>query len=216
MKTKLFPTIIVDDFLDNPDELINFSKNLDFYYDEKYLWPGIRTRPLYEIDKDLFIFLGNKILYSYGLEKFEYNAEAEFQLVNKNYYSGWIHRDSPRVLTSIIYLNKKGNINSGTSLYKPIENYEKMQSNVDIIFKCRRNFIKNMAENDNYIITKKEKDALKWQHEFYEEVLNVKNLYNRMFTFESGIWHSANEYPNETMEPRLTLVYFFFNIDTQF
>ena len=70
-----------------------------------------------------------------------------------------------------------------------------------------------MAENDNYIMTEKEKKFLKLQHDLFEETLNVKNLYNRMFTFESGVWHSADEYDTAMVEPRLTLVYFFENID---
>lgn len=213
MKTKLFPNLIIDDFLDNPDELINLSKNLPYYYDRFYRWPGKRTRPLYEIDNDLFVFIGNKILFNYGFKKFKYHAEANFQIVNKNYSAGWIHRDDPMILTSIIYLNKEGNINSGTSLYKNKENFEKEQ--YFNITECKFDFFKNMAENDNYTITEKEKNALKSQHNLFEETLNVKNLYNRLFSFDSNLWHSANEYDIVMEESRLTLVYFFTNIDIE-
>lgn len=201
MRNRLFPTLVVDGFLDYPDELVDYAKTLDYQCAENHNWPGKRTNSLHLLSNDLFMYIGNKILKCYGFSNFTYKATAFFQLVDKNYHKGWVHSDDD-VLTSIIYLNKKNNLNSGTSLYKPKKFYTTTINITD-----KHNFFKKMSENDDYIMTKEVKEKLEENNDLFEETLNVKNLYNRMISFESGIFHSANDFSIE--EPRLTLIYFF-------
>ena len=47
---KIFPILCQDDFFDNPDEIREYALSLDYKSDENGHWPGVRTRPLHEIN----------------------------------------------------------------------------------------------------------------------------------------------------------------------
>ena len=50
---KIFPILCQDDFFDNPDEIREYALSLDYKSDENGHWPGVRTRPLHEINPKL-------------------------------------------------------------------------------------------------------------------------------------------------------------------
>ena len=52
-----FPTTILDDFFDNPHDIINISKSSKITWkpSENGSWPGVRSQSLVNINKDLFI-----------------------------------------------------------------------------------------------------------------------------------------------------------------
>ena len=60
---------------------------------------------------------------------------------------------------------------------------------------------KNQTGNDT---------AMKLHNENYEETLNVRGLYNRMFLFDSIMFHGAHDFFGDDKESsRLTLILFF-------
>ena len=55
----LYPTSVIDNFFPNPDEVVKFSKSLDFKRDTNLgKWPGERTRLM--TDDHLTILTNNK------------------------------------------------------------------------------------------------------------------------------------------------------------
>jgi len=206
MKNYLFPTLIVDNFLSDPDQVVEYSKTLDYEIDKNYAWPGKRSKPLHEINYNLFNFIGNKILSCFNVEKIDctWKAIAQFQSIDNKYISGWTHSD-PNVLTAIIYLNKDYVLDSGTSLNKPKKLY-----NLPINIEKKKTIYKKIATENDYNFLE-DINYLHENNQLFEETLLVKNLYNRLFVFEGSNFHTADQF--NTPEARLTLIYFFTEIN---
>ena len=120
MKNVAFPTTIIDGFFDDPDVVREFALNQEFKNSEgeDYRWPGKRSKPLHEIHLDFFQTVVAKMLsifYDLSSTQYTYEANAYFQIVNKEYECGWVHRDK-EIFTGIVYLSKNYE-NSGTTLY---------------------------------------------------------------------------------------------------
>ena len=45
----MIPITIVDDFLNEPHQLIELANRLEFTPDPSGMWPGTRSRPLHEV-----------------------------------------------------------------------------------------------------------------------------------------------------------------------
>jgi len=207
---KYFPTLVVDDFLKDPIVLIDYAKTLNYSYPEDFRYPGLRSECLSRLNYNLFTHIGDLILSCYGIHHgFSWKASAYYQIIDKDYSIGWIHSDSPSVLTSIIYLSD--NLNSGTSMHRNTKFWESIK-NDDI----KKSYYKKMSENKCYKINQSEIDAVKENNEPFIETLNVKALFNRMLSFESSEYHGANDIHNfDDENVRLTLLYFFDEINVQ-
>lgn len=202
MVNSLFPTLIVDNFFNDPNSIANYAKELEFFYPEEKNFPGRRTSCLSQINNELFLMICGNILKCYlPGASFKYTAQCRFQLIENNYNEGWVHRD-PCVLTSIIYLTPESNLNSGTSLYKPKKEWYSAINSDE-----KSSFFEKVFENPNYMMNEDEKKSLMQNNDLFEETLNVKSVFNRMVSFESKIFHRANDY--KSVDPRLTLIVFF-------
>ena len=108
-KHKPFPTIIVDDFFEDPHKVIQLANSLDYIdsAEVNYAWPGKRSTPLHEADYSFFNDTVVKVLTTYfPFAKVSYNdARLLFQKVSSIYEDGWTHRDE-NLITFIIYLNE--------------------------------------------------------------------------------------------------------------
>ena len=57
-----YPTIVVENFFDNPDSVVELSKKLDFSpAKERENWPGFRSKNLLITNKKLFKFICKKL-----------------------------------------------------------------------------------------------------------------------------------------------------------
>jgi hypothetical protein len=77
----MLQTIIVDNFFDNVEDIINLSKELDYHTaSENENWPGLRTDSLHSTHYDLFNSVIIKILnYYYPNKKINYsNSKVVF------------------------------------------------------------------------------------------------------------------------------------------
>ena len=208
MRNILFPTLVVDDFLPDPDQLVEYAKTIEYKTDPEHRWPGRRSQYLHTINQELFEYIGVKILNCFNLNhNFTWSALACFQIVEPKYVEGWVHTDVG-VLTSIIYLNKKNHPKSGTSLYKP-----KFISHCAINVDDKLDSFRKFGEDPNYKLTDYDLSKIRENNGLFEKTLEVKNIYNRLVSFEAGIPHSADDF--NTGEPRLTLVYFFREINIE-
>ena len=116
----IWPTIIVDNFFDEPEKIIEYSKKLNFNKDKEGKWPGLRTDQMANIDDKFFNWINYKIvrlIYPMNHSRMRWVCKQYFQKIDGNIYKneGWIHADTPAEFTVIIYLSKHKNC--GTSLY---------------------------------------------------------------------------------------------------
>jgi hypothetical protein len=195
LRNTYFPTTIVDGFFDNPNAIREFALNQEYSTDTSGRWPGIRTKPLSEISPYMFHNFCQKMLSLFitSDQGFNYNIEATFQLINKDYMSGWVHKDAS-IATAIIYLNPESD--SGTSLY--------LKQDIDY---DETSFVKEKKEgyknnSDNNI-------ARSQHNQHFKETVSIKGIFNRLIIFDSNIYHSAHDFFGVTKEnSRLTLVCF--------
>ena len=193
----MFPTIIVDDFFDDPDEVRKFALSLDYYKDEENRWPGLRTKSLHEISPGFYnktICRLLNIFYNTNHQEYNWSAIMHFQKVDKKYKSGWIHSDNKEILTNIVYLNENPDKNSGTTIYNAKNNI-----NLDVRknIKEKKLFFGNAINDDE--------EYRKSNNEQYEESIIIKNKYNRLVSFDGHLSHGANDFSEEE---RLTLIFF--------
>jgi hypothetical protein len=111
-------TIVIDDFLDNPDAVRKSALELDFY--ESGQFPGKRSdRP----DKEYEDYIKNKIESVTKLDIKEWSMDSfRFQIVLEGEET-WIHRD-PSEWAGIIYLTPNALLESGTGIYNEEEQLE--------------------------------------------------------------------------------------------
>lgn len=218
----LYPTLMIDRFFENPDEIVKFANKLDYTIEDgKGIYPGKRSQPLHELNYSLFDYINKKVLRLYypDFEVFKnlnYEAKTHFQLIaykdveyhitNSKYPGiGWIHRD-PNLITAIIYLTKKNSI-SGTTIWK-----RKLEGN-DTPIDCDSVKIpyyagKSVNEN-NY------KDSLNQTIDYYTETCYSKSIYNSYISFDASEFHSAN-FDMQPGEERLTLISFITKLNSPF
>ena len=198
-KNTYFPTTIVDGFLDNPDALREFALKQDFYGDNTGRWPGTRTTTLSAISPVVYNQICQKILALFftAEQPYSYNIDSSFQLVNKNYNAGWVHKDTS-IITAMLYLTPESFC--GTSLYlKKNISYDDSTFIPDKIASYR-------LGTDNV-------NARNQHNQNFEETINVKGLYNRLLIFDSNIYHAAQDFFGSSKKnSRLTLVSFVYEL----
>lgn len=195
MKNVAFPTTIVDGFFEDPDVVRDFALQQEFNRDEGYNWPGKRSKPLHEICPNFYQNLVNKvftIFYDPELVSYQWEADAFFQIVNKEYGSGWVHQD-PNIFTAIIYLSKNYD-NSGTTLYDAKNPINAVIKNID----AKKESFKNLNSLKDIEVYKKE------NNDGFKPSVIIEGKYNRLAVFDSHLFHSANNFCDE----RLTLIVF--------
>jgi hypothetical protein len=132
-KKNYYPTFVLENFFKNPDSIINYSKNLEFFKPEKNdNWPGARTKSFHLFNKPLFEYIVFKILnvyYDFSFHKIKYlNTYVMFHKINLKNYLKFdkkhtnIHRDNNCELAGVIYLNKKFNEKTGTNVFDDKKN----------------------------------------------------------------------------------------------
>ena len=199
----LIPTLIHDNFFRNYEEVINYSKQIKFFNDEKGAWPGKRSLPLHQVNKNLFDFVTVKIIkliWPSSYEDIYFTACSQFQSISKNHVNpGWVHKDDG-ILTAIIYLSEHKEC--GTSIFES-KNFNfsdtkngniKRQSYINQTFKNEYKYLKE--NNDNF-----------------EETISIQSKPNRIVIFDSHQMHAAHKFTEKNIsEDRLTLITFFSSI----
>ena len=209
----MFPIISCEHFFDDPQKIVNFSEQLEYFPAEKNQYPGVRSDTLYNIDQNLDRYVGNRILRNFYHSKnwsnynnINWNAEIRFHKkkpMHEDPYHpkncGWIHKDSTTLFAGLIYLNRVPEPDTGTDIY---------------------------IEKDGYAWTEDEDTELEHKHYSGEEVLDedyikaynrvngqyelsisFKNVFNRMIAYDSQVSHCARTFGKD--QERLTLTFFF-------
>lgn len=210
--TNSFPVLCQDNFFDNPDEIREYALSLDYKTSEDGRWPGKRTAALHTFNSKLNAEILLKVFSNY----FDFHAGCAlnwkesyvcFQKV-KPYTNvkecvenrGWIHSDTAG-FAGLIYLTPDASKESGTSLYELKKEYKDIDTTE---FLKDIDELKKLYKGEQYDVNKLDKDYEKLTKHF-DKVIEVKNVYNRMISYDGGNWHSAGDFIDDE---RLTLVFF--------
>ena len=206
-----FPFICVDNFYEDPDEIVAYAKTKKYFSDPIGQWPGKRWDSKdKENNLTFFSWVGRKILSCYfGQQacKINFGGNNSFQLImpsekaahrlspNEQSSKGWIHSDGDSILGAVVYLNKNQDNNNGTSMYR-----RKKLGCLAINGDTKRKFYTNKISVEEH------KRGLKENNEQFEETLRVSSVYNRLICYDGQQFHAQNFSPLD--EDRLTQVIF--------
>lgn len=208
----LYPVTIIENFYEDPDAVCTFALNQKYQFrhqmskDAGYVFPGGRTKDLSLINKPLFEKVCAKIILIF------HNAEHDhmrwlmttsFQYVGAEYGRGVIHTDSNTIFAAVLYLSPDAPLNSGTSLFKPNKTFIEAKYEAALQANDKRFAEGKIAMDTAY-------------HSMFDEIVNVKNVYNTLILYEGRHYHAANEFFGSTLKnARLAQVFFVSKIDAQ-
>ena len=201
--SKFFP-IIVDEFFDNPRDIMEYGKSLPM---EKVSdKPGVRSKQIWELDGELHNSILKRVLSCYfdldyvniywklsNMSFHRLRREAKEKDDSRN--RGFIHQDNDvygsdgpdNELAGLIYLTPEVNVDAGTSLW---------------------------TLNSNAIVMPKHESTNEKHNAKFTEKLRVQNFFNRMIAYDSSEWHAANSCWNyDGGDDRLTLAFFIGGIE---
>jgi hypothetical protein len=193
----LWPFLCVDNFFNDPDEIVEYSKNLEY---KKHHFPGGRTDCLSTIDPDFYVWINKKILtvlYPNDKEKLYFKAATHFQKVSSGLEcDGWVHNDKAE-FTCIIYLSKQNNC--GTSIFSPKKQSYEINDQEEKV-----SYFKDPNGYTNVELLKKLKEE---NNQKFDESIRVNSKYNRMIIFDGSVYHAAHPYLDGD-DDRITLISF--------
>jgi len=202
----LFPTIFVNNFLDNVEEIADYAKTLDYANDGDS--PGKRSTPLHIANYELYNTLNLKILsilFPSNYKQINYEGTGVFQWVPSGLKAdGWVHSDTMAQLTAIIYLTK--DVNAGTEVWVP--NTTKVDKTDLATNEKYKYFKSSMDLNAN--IQSNEGDYINHRDEFnsrFKKVASFTGEYNSLVAFDSFQYHAAQV--NMSGKDRYTYIMFF-------
>lgn len=202
-----FPSFCVDNFYSNPDDIraLALAEIKDNPIDVKGIYPGIRSRQLKEINKDLynqFCYKFFSIFYDLRTSKIQWVMDTSFQLIepfstNKDSprNRGWIHLDERVICGGVVYLTPDIEPSTGTSMFR-LDNPETLNKSND-----KKEYYETGIFRPNY------DTELEKHNNSFTETARYNNIYNRLIGFDSSTWHGVNSYYT-TKEPRLIQVFF--------
>ena len=202
----MYPITILDNFFEDPDYVLDFAMSQEFYSNQNGRWPGKRTKQIWELDENLFLYVGEKLLSLFHPSTEKWSFEMQFQLIkpfSENQYDkvnrGWVHNDNDgSQFGGIIYLNKNPEPDTGTSIFSQKKGFSIQKTEwleqKEILYSGKE--LEKTAYENAY-------DAL---HSQYEESITVDNKFNRMVLFGCDVFHGVKTFGKD--QERLTLNFF--------
>tara|TARA_R100000773_G_C4215514_1_gene114324 strand:+ start:736 stop:1410 length:675 start_codon:yes stop_codon:yes gene_type:complete len=207
-----FPSVHVENFFENPYRIINLAKSLSFKKEDNQNYPGVRSRPIDQINYELFQYIcGKQLSYFYSrqeMESISYRCEMQFQLIPQGENAAFVHTDHG-ILTTIIYLTPDEE-ESGTSVVVPTDEtgffLPQQSTNTKDATDAK---IKGINDPENTDINKTREASDKYNNTF-KEVTRFNSIFNSLSMFNSSSFHQAHFNPSGG--ERLTLISFFHDI----
>jgi hypothetical protein len=207
MSSQEFETLIFDNFLQDPDEVVMVA-NSQTYIQSNGRFPGRRSAELEVICNQVHTILLDEILKKNdglnGLSLIAYFQKIPNLSFDGSYLSiensGWIHTDD-MFYSGVLYLNKDSQNYGGTSFYEPL----KLTENPDIdINKFKK---QHYAKTEEVNIQEYRDSKLRYS-ELFEKTESIENVYNRLILFDSKKWHNNDTFVKSGGDERLTLIFF--------
>ena len=195
----LFPTIVIDNFFENPEMVLEHSKKFEYRFPEDGKYPGTRSE---NVDTTFFQFTTKKImasLYPMNYRSMTWSGSQFFQKIQGNNYpyEGWVHQDSTAEITSIVYLSK--DLGCGTAICTP-KSYDR-----EIIFHDKKH------DQFKKPSDKTLKKYLEKNNDRFEKTIKIDSVFNRLVIFDSSNYHSVINFGDKE---RITLITFLYKIES--
>jgi hypothetical protein len=208
----LYPVTIVENFYTDANAIRTFALSQKYQFrhqmakDAGYVFPGGRTKDLSLINKPLFDKVCTKIIsvfHNAEHDHMRWLLTTSFQYVGAEYGRGVIHTDSNTVFAAVLYLTPDAPLESGTSLFKPNNTFDEAKYQAALKANDKRFAEGQIAMDTGY-------------HSMFNEIVNVKNVYNTLILYEGRHYHAANAFFGSTLKnARLAQVFFVSKIDAQ-
>jgi hypothetical protein len=207
----LYPVAIVENFYENPDAIRKYALEQEYKYcherpDLKYVYPGSRTKDLFDLDKVLHENVCKKLVSVFHNTEHDFMRWAistSFQSVTEEYKEGVIHTDQNTVFAAVLFLTPDAPLNAGTSLFKKSKTFNEQQYELALADNDARFRAGDIEMTTDY-------------HAMFDEIVLVNNVYNTIVIYEGRHFHAANQFFGKTLEDsRLTQVFFINKIDAQ-
>lgn len=119
-------SIVVDNFLQDPKLVIEFSKTLEYSGpDDTEYWRGLRSQNIKDINKQFFTDMAQRMLYSFFETHYNYGVDGTMHFHKYNESSSGdsydVHTDGA-LYSAIIYLSPDAPMDNGTQLYRKVNN----------------------------------------------------------------------------------------------
>jgi hypothetical protein len=203
-----YPITVVNDFYEDPDAIRQFALAQKYTYCHEinnisYVFPGSRTKDLFDLDPVLYERICKKLLSVFHIQEHDLMRlviSTSFQIVGKEYGLGLIHQDQNTIFAGVLYLTPDAPLDSGTSLFRKNKTYNEAE------------YKKGIAHNDQRF---KDKQPINFDyHKMFDEAVRVNNVYNTLILFEGDIHHCANKFFGTSKDnSRLAQVFFINKID---
>lgn len=174
--------------------------------DAGYVFPSGRTKDLSIINKPLFEKVCKKIIsvfHNAEHDQMRWLMTTSFQTVGAEYGRGVIHTDSNTIFAAVLYLSPDAPLDSGTSLFRPNKSFDAVKYEAALVANDKRFAEGKIAMDTSY-------------HTMFDEIVNVKNVYNTLILYEGRHYHAANAFFGENLKnARLAQVFFISKIDAK-
>ncbi len=221
MNKNFFQKQVVDNFFDNSKEIVKFANSFEYKIGPNGFWPGKRSEELHINHKQFFNSFLTKIFalffdYThtkvgwsevgmYFQKTYAFDSKDKNNILN----TGLIHQDGDFPLVGLVYLTENADVDSGTSIMLPNENYkyneELAERKIALYKKSQKELSKKDLEDYKNLILDTNKN--------FEESVRFNNIFNRLITYTGNDFHKCNSFYT-SQEERLTLVFFIKKIQT--
>ena len=210
---KTFPLTVVDNFFDDIDEVIEYSRSIEYHLPENRIVPGFRSKKISDINYELCNFIANKI------SSLFYDCNTAVSIKMTSYFSkmipyggdkwnpknlGIIHKDSDSICGGVIYLDKKYSKDSGTSIFLKDNFYVENNIETETFKKYHGDGI-----DDGY------DDAMTETYKNFTETVRIQYHTNRMILFDSSVYHAQTTFGDDVNKPRYSICFFIEEINSR-
>lgn len=207
----LYPTAtIIENFYENPDEIRQFALKQKFTYCHEmknidYVFPGCRTKDLFELDAQLYKKVCEKLVsvfHNTKQDQMRWAITSSFQVVEEKFGRGVLHQDPNTIFAGILFLTPDAPLNAGTSLFRPNAQFNEERYDAALV-QNDVNFRENKPVSIEY-------------HQMFDETIKLNNIYNTLILFNAQTYHAANEFFGDSLtNGRMTQTFFINKIDAK-
>jgi hypothetical protein len=199
--SKRFPITVVDNFYNNPDDIVQFVVSQKFEKTQKGGFQGKRTQGLHTLNRNMFDYFCSK-LFSLFYDKqpnMKWKVVTNFDLIEqktKSVGTGWIHQDNNKhLLAGLIYLNKNWQESVGTNLYEKVKDVDEHLS------QTKTDYFLDNTDLDKYLKDKQINNSS------FDKTGSIEPVYNRMVCYDASYFHAIGDISNLKTD-RLVQVFF--------
>jgi hypothetical protein len=195
-----------NNFFVDPDTVLTLANSLEYNVTSES-FPGVRTENIATSNNPACLKFANSFIESLVSQIYKdivsMTIDIRFhryplysQTANDPFNQGWAHTDH-ELLAGVCYLNKGVvNFSAGTSFYIP------KIPNIPDISNIRKDFNKNLPVDQNMYA-----NAVTSHNSLFEKTLTIGNMYNRLVTYDSKIFHKPDNFYIGNSEVRTTLLF---------